>query len=181
MTIQELPKIGMRKIKSVIALFLSFLIWQIVRVFFPQLGVHPLFGYIYAIIEMRDSVEKTRKFGKLRIKATFIGLAIGLIFLPFSNRYGVYAGETISHVVVDVCLIIFGVLVTLWIAELFKCDNFCGIATIIFVICMVRDKNADMNIYLYAIIRVLQTLLGVFSAWVVNSFVCKYPGEKAGK
>lgn len=179
MNMQELPKIGMRKIKSVMALFLSFLIWQIVRVFFPQLDIHPLFGYIYAIIEMRDSVEKTKLFGKRRIKATFIGLAIGLLFLPFSNRYGVYAGETISHIAIDVCLIIFGVLVTLWIAELLKCDNFCGIAAIIFVICMVRDKNADMNIYLYAIIRVLQTLLGVFSAWVVNCFICRYPKEKS--
>ncbi|MBQ4145031.1 MAG: hypothetical protein IJD36_00255 [Clostridia bacterium] len=179
MNMQELPKIGMRKIKSVMALFLSFLIWQIVRVFFPQLDIHPLFGYIYAIIEMRDSVEKTKLFGKRRIKATFIGLAIGLLFLPFSNWYGVYAGETISHIAIDVCLIIFGVLVTLWIAELLKCDNFCGIAAIIFVICMVRDKNADMNIYLYAIIRVLQTLLGVFSAWVVNCFICRYPKEKS--
>lgn len=176
---QKLPKIGKRKIKSVLALLLSFLIWQIVRLIFPELDVHPLFGYIYAIVEMRDSVEKTKKFGKLRIKATLVGLVIGLLILPISNKYGVYAGETLSHITVDVGLIIFGVLVTLWVAEAFKCETFCGIAAIIFVICMVRDKNADMNIYLYAVIRVLQTLMGVFSAWVVNSFVWRYPNKKA--
>lgn len=166
-----LPGIGMRKIKSLIAITLAFVLWQIVRIWFPRVEVHPLYGYIYSIVEMRDSVEKTRKFGTRRIKATLLGLTMGLLILPLSVRYGVYAGEGIRFMLTDLTIILLGVLITIWLAEMFRCENFCGIASVIFVICLVRDRNAHINIYVYAILRVFQTLLGVFSAWIVNSLI----------
>jgi len=166
-----LPGIGMRKVKSLIAIALAFVLWQVVRIWFPQVEVHPLYGYIYAIIEMRDSVEKTRKFGTRRIKATLLGLTMGLCVLPLSVRYGTYAGEGIGFMLTDLAIILVGVLATIWIAELLRCENFCGIASVIFVICLVRDRNSNINIYLYAILRVFQTMLGVFSAWMVNSLI----------
>lgn len=167
-----LPGIGMRKIKSLLAVALSFVLWQVVRIWVPQFHVHPLFGYIYAIIEMRDSTEKTRQFGVLRIKATFLGLATGLLALPLSEAYGAYAGAGFGFALTELAIILAGVLVTLWLAELLRCENFCGIAAMIFVICLVRDRSTDINIYIYAILRVFQTLLGVFSAWVVNTLIC---------
>lgn len=171
----KLPGVGMRKVKSLLAVALAFALWQIVRIPFPRFDVHPLFGYIYAVVEMRESVEKTRQFGRRRIKATLLGLAIGLSVLPLSVRYGVYAGEGVWFVLNDLIIILLGILITLWLAELIRCENFCGIAAIIFVICLVRDRNANINIYLYAILRVFQTLLGVFSAWIVNAWICPYP------
>ncbi|MFA7637027.1 MAG: hypothetical protein WCX81_04615 [Monoglobales bacterium] len=166
-----LPTIGMRKIKSVLALLFAFAIWQVVRIFLPQLNIHPLFGYIYAIIEMRDTVQKTKEFGKLRIKATFVGLFVGLSAIPLSVKFGSISVIGVQGVIADLVIIMLGALITLWLAELFKCKNFCGIAAIIFVICMVRDHSSQTNIYVYAILRVFQTLLGVFSAWVVNAFI----------
>ena len=174
-----LPGIGMRKIKSLLAVALSFALWQVVRIWFPEFHVHPLFCYMYAVIEMRDSVEKTRQFGKLRIKATLLGLAVGLSALPLSTRYGTYAGQGAAFVLADLAIILLGILVTLWLAELVRCENFCGIAAIIFVICLVRDRDTHINMYLYAILRVFQTLLGVFCAWVVNAFVCPYPKKES--
>ena len=174
----DLPGIGMRKIKSLLAVTLSFLIWQVVRIWLPQLEVHPLFGYVYSIIEMRDSAEKTKKFGKFRIKATLLGLALGLSALPLSVRFGAYAGDGITHLLADMAIILIGILIALWLAELLGCENLCGIAAVIFVICLVRDRNAAVNIYLYAVLRVCQTLLGVFSAWAVNTRLLPYPGKK---
>ena len=173
-----LPGIGMRKVKSALAVALAFALWQIVRIWFPYFDVHPLFGYIYAVIEMRESVEKTRQFGKNRMKATLLGLALGLSVLPISVRYGTYAGEGILFALNDLVMILLGVLIALWLAQLFRCGNLCGIAAIVFIICLVRDRNASINIYLYAILRVFQTLLGVFAAWVVNSLVCPYPKKE---
>ena len=72
---------------------------------------------------------------------------------------------------IDLVLICIAVLASLWLAELFKCKNFCGIAAIITVICLMRDRNADVSIYFYAVMRVFQTILGVFAAWFVNRFV----------
>lgn len=173
-----LPGVGMRKVKSLLAVALAFAVWQVVRIGFPQLDVHPLFGYIYAVIEMRDSVEKTRQFGKRRIKATLLGLAVGLSILPLSVRWGAYAGEGIVFRLGGLALVLAGILITLWLAELLRCENFCGIAAIVFIVCVIRDSSTGINIYLYAVLRVGQTLLGVFCAWIVNALVCPYPGKE---
>lgn len=172
------PHIGMRKIKSVLAVILSFLIWQIIRIPFPSFEIHPLFGYMYSISEMRDTPQKTKEFGWWRIKATLIGLVIGLCALPISNSFGAYAGDGIIFMAVDIALFAVGIVLSLSLAEVLKCGNLCSLAAMIFVICLVRDRNAHVNIYLYAILRVAETFLGVFSAWVVNSFVKVRKKEK---
>lgn len=164
--------IGMRKIKSLIAVSITFVIWQLVRIFLPQLEIHPLFAYIYALIEMRDTAEKTKKFGILRIKTTFIGLIVGLVFVSLSIQCSAWASAT-QQIFIDFVLILIASLISLCIAEKTGCENFCGIAAIISIICMVSHPGEDR--YLYAIMRVVQTLLGVFAAAVVNSHIYRYP------
>ena len=179
MKLKNMPKIGMRKVKSAIALVLSFLLWQLVRIPFPGVEVHPLFAYIYSIAEMRPTADKTKQFGWWRIKATFIGITLGLCALPLSASFGTCAGEGITYVLVDILIFVVGVILALCLAELLKCENLCGLAAMIFIICLVRDRNANVNIYLYAVIRVVETLIGVFSAWFINNFV--YPRKEGEK
>ena len=169
-----IPMIGMRKVKSIFALVLSFVLWQLVRIPFPQFEVHPLFGYVYAVIEMRESIDKTKLYGMLRIKSTLIGLIAGICFLFLSVNMGRYVTSDIWISLIDLVIIALGVLVSLVVSEKLKCDSFCGIAAIICIICLVRDRNAEMNIYLYAILRVVQTFIGILSAYVINILVCQY-------
>lgn len=163
--------IGMRKIKSLIALAVTFVMWQLIRVFLPMVEAHPVFAYIYSVIEIRETPDKTKKFGKLRIKATFIGLIVGLVFITLS----VFATDRINsevwRVLTELLFILLATLISLIIAENAKCENFCGIAAIISIICMVSHNEED--IYLYAIMRVVQTLIGVFSAMLINVCVNK--------
>ncbi len=161
--------IGMRKIKSLLAVFFSFLIWQLIRIFLPMIDTHPLFAYIYSIVEMRESPEKTKKFGKLRIRATMVGLNIGLIFITLSVYFTSDITTDTLRVFVELIFILLATLCSLCIAEIGNCKNFCGIAAIITVICMVAHNEED--IYLYAIMRVLQTLIGIFSAMFINVVV----------
>ena len=171
---RRIPKIGLRKIKSLCSVCVAFIVWQIVRCIVPvELEVHPLFGYLYAIIEMRETPEKTKQFSAYRIKATLIGLTIGLSFLPISVYFAQHIPNVILLSLADLGLILLGVLVTLTAAEFFQCKNLCGIAAIIFAICMVRDKDAAVNIYVYAILRTVQTFVGVFAAWLVNTYFFK--------
>lgn len=163
--------IGMRKIKSLLALSVAFIIWQIIRVFLPMLEAHPVFAYIYSVIEIRETPEKTKKFGKLRIKATLVGLLVGLIFITLSVFITSKTDSETSHILIEFLLIIISTLVSILIAEFVKCENFCGIAAIIAIICMVSHTEED--VYLYAIMRVVQTLIGVFSAMLINLFVNK--------
>ncbi len=163
--------IGMRKVKSLISLVVAFVIWQIVRIFLPSLEVHPVFAYVYSVIEIRETLDKTKKFGLLRIKATFIGLIVGLVFITLS----VFAVSAIDgemwKLIAELILILLATLISLQSAEAAKCENFCGIAAIITIICMVSHSEED--IYLYAVMRVVQTLIGVFSAMIINMFVKK--------
>ncbi len=165
------PHVGMRKLKSLMAVAVSFVIWQIIRIFVPQLEEHPIFAYIYAIIEMRDTLEKTKTFGLLRIKATFVGLIVGLAFVSLSVKLCSYTDVAAYHILIDFGLVLVATLISLVVAELTNCASFCGIAAIISVICIVSHSDTDR--YLYATMRVFQTLLGVFSAFLINALVRK--------
>lgn len=168
--------IGMRKLKSLVAVSLSFVVWQIIRIFLPMLEAHPIFAYIYAIIEMRETPDKTKNFGKLRIKATLVGLVIGLLFVTASIFLSQFIRNEWLSILAEFALILVAALCSLCVAEIIGCRNFCGIAAIISVICMVSHSGEDR--YLYAVMRVLQTLIGVFSAIVVNVMIKKKENEK---
>lgn len=167
--------IGMRKVKSLLAVTFAFLIWQLVRLFLPMLEAHPIFAYIYSIIEMRESSDQTKKFGKLRIKATLVGLFVGLIFIAFSVLFASDSTTEKLRIFIEFIYILLATLCSLCVAEIFKCQNFCGIAAIITVICMVSHNEED--IYLYAVMRVVQTLIGVFSAMLINTLIKKRTEE----
>lgn len=55
------PHVGMRKVKSILAIFCGFCLWQLIRLFVPGLEVHPIFIYIYGMMEIRETSEKQRK------------------------------------------------------------------------------------------------------------------------
>lgn len=168
-----LPAIGMRKLKSIFAVFLSFLLWQILRIFFPNLSIHPFYSYVYAVVEMRGSLQETTTCGKRRMISTCIGITVGLLVLPLWSLLP--AAEENYLLSPDILIILSGVLVTLWVADLCKCQNYCAMAAVVFLFCVVRNEHSLENTYVSALVRVTQTLIGVISAWVVNAFICKYP------
>lgn len=158
--------IGMRKIKSILAIILSFFIWQLCRVFLPMLEVHPIFAYVYSIIEMRETLQKTKDMGKLRIRATAVGLVIGLAFVLCSVCIGPCIESELWSATVELAFILIAALCSLCIAELLQCKEFCGAAAIITVICIVSRSQDD--VLLYAVMRAAQTAIGVFAAMLVN-------------
>ena len=172
----RLPHIGMRKLKSVLAVFAAFWVWQAVRLFFPELEVHPIFMYMYGVIEIRDSSEKTVDMGKLRIKATFTALGTGLPLLALAALVRPYFPAGWMHIAVDLVMILLGVLVTIVIAEKVGCRTFCGLAAAIFIVLLVSHSNDDP--YIYAILRAFQTIAGVFIAWLINVQLWPYPKKK---
>jgi len=177
---QKLPGIGLRKVKSVIAVAIAFVIWQLVRwIVSLDLEVHPVFGYVYAVVELRETPEKTKTFSIYRLKATVIGLALGLLMLPLSVFLEHHIPSPFLLHVADLGLILVGVLISLWIADLCKCKNLCGIAAIIFILCIIRERSSSVSIYMYAILRAVETLVGVFAAWLANTFFFRHHGTSA--
>ncbi|MBQ7329630.1 MAG: FUSC family protein [Oscillospiraceae bacterium] len=168
--------IGMRKVKSLIAIIIGFCIWQAIRLLFPDLEVHPLYIYIYSFLEVRDTSEKTKTLGMQRIRATFVGIALGLpmLFLRIW-LHSRFESEGLL-VALDLAMVLVGVLAALQIAPHFRCGAMTGIAAVVYIILLIY--HADDGRYLYALLRASQTLIGVFVAWIVNVWMFPYHGNK---
>ena len=174
-----LPHIGQRKMKSLLAIFIGFWVWQLIRLFVPGLEVHPIYIYMYGVMEMRDSSEKTVDMGKRRIKATFVALGVGLPCLALMDLAQLPFQQTWIHVGIEVFFILFGALLCLLIAEKVGCAALCGLAAAIFTILVV--SHAGDQRYIYSILRAAQTILGVFMAWLINVVLFPYPARPKRK
>ena len=168
-----LPHIGLRKVKSLLAVFVGFWLWQLVRIFFPGLEVHPLYIYFYGILEIRDSSEKTVDLSKARLKATFVGIITGLPLIALCEFLKNLAPVQWYQIGIELCLLLLGVLISLIFAEKIGCKTFCGVAAIIFALLLISHQDHER--YIYSILRAFQTVLGVAVAWLINVKLFPYP------
>lgn len=169
------PHIGMRKIKSVLAVFIGFCIWQLLRLFLPELEVHPIYIYMYGLLDIRDTSEKTKDFIRLRLGATFTAILGGLPFMLLTDLLAPALGAT-AQIWVQIAMLVIGALVVLCLAELANCKTFCGVAAIYYISLMLR--HFENSVYLYSLMRVFQTILGVFIAWFINVKLLPYHGKQ---
>ncbi len=167
------PHVGMRKLKSVLALFLGFWVWQLIRLLVPGLEVHPTFIYIYSVIEIRETSDKTKDMGGLRIRATLTAILVGLPGMLLYDGLKPLLTEGWVRSGVELTILLAGTLLTLIVAELVNCRSFCGLASIFFV--LLALKHFEDSMYLYSILRVSQTLIAVGIAWVLNVKLFPYP------
>lgn len=167
------PHIGMRKIKSILAIFVGFCLWQTLRLFLPELEVHPIFIYIYGMIEIRETSEKTKDYGRMRIMATFTAIIIGLPIMLLTDWISPMLAERWARTLLEIAVLISGALLVLCAAEWVKCRVYCGLAAAIYMILMISHFESSM--YLYSIMRAFQTIIGVTIAWVINVKLLPYP------
>lgn len=175
--LHHLPHIGMRKIKSVLAIFVGFWVWQLIRLIVPGLEVHPIYIYIYGLIEMRETSEKTVSFGKLRIKATIVALAIGVPLLFLNDYLKTLTQLEWVQIAINLGLVLIGSLIVLCVAEVVGCKSFCGLAAAIMIILLI-SRTINEPFY-YALLRSAQTVIGVSIAWLINVKLFPYPRKKA--
>lgn len=166
------PHFGMRKAKSLLAIFMGFCLWQLIRLVIPGLETHPIFIYVYGMIEIRETSHKTADYGRLRILATFVAIGVGLPLMALLDL-----GQALIQVqwwtALEIALLLLGTLLVLTLAEMAKCRIYCGLSAAIYIILMV--SHIDSSMYLYSVMRAVQTILGVFIAWLINVKLLPYP------
>lgn len=173
----HLPHIGLRKIKSVLAIFVGFWVWQLIRLLVPELEVHPIFIYIYGLMETRETSEKTVSFGKLRIKSTVVSLLVGLPVLLLRDVLCMQTQVEWVLIAIDLSCLLAGTLIVLCVAEVVGCKSFCGLAAAILIILLISHSINEP--FHYAILRSGQTVIGVLVAWLINVKLFPYHGKKA--
>ena len=170
--------IGMRKIKTLLTILIGFLIWQIPRIFFPGLEVHPLFTYAYGILEIRDTSEHTKTFSVQRLKANAAAFSTALLLMPLQIfLHSHFAGTPLA--LLDLGLILLAVLIALSIVERLHCGSMSGLSAVYCIIILIFYNGSDP--YLYALLRASQTLIGVAVAYLVNVVLLPYPTRKMKK
>lgn len=173
---KHLLHIGLRKLKSVFAVFVGFWVWQLIRLFVPGLEVHPIYIYIYGVLEMRETSEKTVDMGKTRLKATFTALGIGLPLLFLTEFIKSFVDPQWLLVGIDLTVILLGTLLVLCVAEWVGCKGLCGLSAAIFIILLVAHSDGEP--VTYSILRCAQTIIGIFIAWLINVKLFPYPGPQ---
>lgn len=171
----HLPHIGLRKLKSILAIFMGFCIWQLLRLFLPQLETHPLFIYIYGLIEIRETSEKTKDFGTRRIIATFTAIGTGLPLMLLTDFLLPRLTQPWLRTGLQITVLLLGALLVLCVAEWVKCKAFCGLSAAIFIILMI--SHFETPVYLRSVMRSFQTIIGVGVAWVINVKLLPHPAK----
>lgn len=145
----KVEKVGMRNIKTAIAVFISIVLSKLFKM------EYPFYAAIAAIISMQSSVEESFKAGRNRMFGTFIGAVVG------------FACALISPGNAFVSAI--GIVIVIYICNLLKWKESSSIGGVVFLAIMLNLKgNSPLW---YSINRLLDTFLGIIVAITVNYFI----------
>lgn len=153
-----MPKIGMRLIKTALAVFLCFIIYRI-----RGEGI-PFYSAIAAVLCMQREIEDSKEKGKNRMLATLIGGIAGMGILYLFKYYGIDATSWLCYLFVSASLI-----PLIYTTVLLKQPDCAYISCVVFLcICISHGNDADP--FAFALNRMLDTWIGILVAIGVNAF-----------
>ena len=155
------PRIGMRIIKSALAVGICFLI-DYLR------GSHgiPFYSAIAALQCMQSYHKNTRTMALRRMNGTCIGAFYGLIVIVL--QCFVLAPHNI-HYTVYCAVVMLGVVASLYTAVVLNIQEAAYFSSVVFL-CITMVHIGDENPYLFVLKRVVETLIGVIVGMVGNDF-----------
>lgn len=162
-----MPKIGKRMIKSSIAVFLCFIVY----LFRQKEGV-VFYSCIAAVLCMQQDITNTKRVGLNRVVGTLIGGLIGMIVLVFEKKF-----IPSDYIILEYMLTSFMIIPIIYITVLLKKTSASYISCVVFMSVTV-SHGADINPYLFAMNRIIDTLIGIVIAFGVNSFHLPYANHE---
>ena len=159
-----MPRIGLRIIKSAIAVFICFLIY-IIR----GEGL-PFYSTIAAIMCMQPGISNTRTASRNRIMGTFVGGIFGMFLLVFERKYMTGANEIYRFILISIAII-----PVIYTSILLEHKQASHTSCIVFLSVVVNHAT-DVSPYSFTISRIIDTLIGIFVALAINGI--KVPRKK---
>ena len=153
-----MPKIGMRMVKSAIAVFFCFAIYLI-----RGDGI-PFYSAIAAVLCMQPDVSNSWKVAFNRIVGTLIGGFFGMLVMLFEQRFIPPEFAPAKYLLISVMII-----PLIYCSVLVKKPTASYITCVVFMSVTV-SHGQDANAYLFALNRILDTLIGIFVSLGVNTF-----------
>ncbi|EMF0058740.1 FUSC family protein [Enterococcus hirae] len=156
-------RLGMRTIKSALAVFLCILFFHV-----TDRGL-PMIAALSAVFSLRQDLTTTVSFGRSRIIGNSIGGFLGIIYFLVKNYF---------HNDFLVELFLLPVLVVIVIVVSDGIHNNSGIISAIATLLLIALSVPQGESSLYAIQRVLDTFIGTFIAIGINFFLRPPETEK---
>lgn len=153
-----MPRIGMRIVKSSIAVFLCFAVYLI-----RGQGM-PFYSAIAAVLCMQPYVSGSVKVALNRTIGTLIGGLFGMLVLQFEQAFIPRDLPALQYLLVSAAII-----PLIYITLLAKKPAASYITCVVFMSITV-SHGADVNPYLFAVNRMIDTLIGIFVSLGVNAF-----------
>lgn len=161
----NIPRPGLRIIKTAIAVILCILFYQYVE----RSGL--ILAAIAALICMQDSVEKSIHEGRNRMIGTTLGGFLGVLFIyfPFFKvNYFLW-----------IFLVFLGIISLIYCFNLLRIHDSIIIGSVVFlVIVLDAEGSAYATPMLYAVNRILDTFIGIILATLVNYFLFRPQPER---
>ena len=163
MNLPKLPKIGLRTIKSGIAVFLCLLL----------LPNEPFFACLTAVICLQDTVYNSINMGINRGAGTIIGATFGLLFLFLFRSLELHIPNHYLSKLIIYLIIASGIILMIYICVFIKRPGAINITCIAFL--GVTTAHAYIDPLYYATNRIIETLLGIIISILVNKLITPPP------
>jgi len=150
-------KIGMRTVKTVVAVGICLLTFQFC---FPQSSINGIQAALAATICMKSSLQNTLRTGLDRAAGTVLGSVTGVLLLLFKGLLPFELTPLVG---------ILGVLLIIYLCNVLRLQASVTISVVVFLIILIDDR--DIPPVVYGAARLAETVFGIFVAYMVNRFL----------
>lgn len=161
---KHLPRIGMRNIKTALAVFFCLVICEMIDV------IKPFYAGIAAVMSMKEDHYGSWKYGKERMFGTLIGGILGIFILTLE--------DALFHGKGNLFFLPIGIVISIYICNLFVKKGSVSISCVV-LLAVALNHNGGTEKFVYAITRMIETWIGVVCATLVNKTI--YPVKKEEK
>lgn len=161
----HLPSIGLRMLKTTVAVFICL----VISIFRGEHSI-PFYSAIATILCMQPYVGNSVKVALNRVYGTIIGAVYGCLILVLELELLASGSETLHYLLVSITIV-----PVIYTTLLLKQKNASYIACVAFLSVTVTT-NVDLSPFVFAWERVLDTLIGIAVALVIN--VIRIPRRK---
>lgn len=154
--------IGMRTLKTSLAIFIALIVSDVFKL------QYPFFTVIAIIVVMQNTINETYQMGINRILGTALGGLAGILYIGFiASEYWILDRILIGVITLFIILILIKL----------KATKAISISLIVFLSICINDIK--QGAVFYAFLRILDTMVGIVIALVINAFVA--PPDHAKK
>lgn len=157
MKLCHLPPVGMRNIKTALAVFICVIVFAIMG---PEFN--PFFAAIAALVTMGSSIEDSVESGWNRILGTVFGGAGGML--------GIFIANLIPYEFAYIAIIPLGLIALIYLCNNFQKTGAIAIACVVYISVM-TTYPLELGSYMLAILRLLETAFGIIVAFLINRFI----------